>query len=628
MGLIFLPATTMSLAGLQGKDAAQAAGLTSMVRQLGGSFGVALVGTFIERSTAYHRADLAPNLSLYDPETQERLRRRVCAERLLGRAGPAARLPSPRIQPEQKHRTAHLRRDLSVLRRFLPHLRAARVLHPPQTSQARRESRDGSALRERRVSTVVNWPPMTDEMRELLAREESETLEYKKSTAQRTEAAHTVTAMLNGRGGFVVFGVDPSTRQPVGQQVAEKTLRDVVHELRKLEPFIPLHPETVEVGHDRALIVLRVPVGHEKPYTLDGRAYVRQGPTTLPMPRSQFDRLILERQHLLYRWETQPATGISLADLDAAEITRTIDEAIRRGRLDEPGTRDPRELLRSLQLVNSEDVPLNAAAALFLKADKTLPHFPQLVARLARFRGTTMTSFEDNRQIHGNLFYILTHAQRFLRENLPVAGRIVPNLFERLDDPLYPPEALREALANALCHRDYAAGGGAVNIAIFDDRLEITSTGQLHFGLTPADLRRTHQSRPWNPLIAGVCFRRGVVESWGRGTIRIINLVEKAGLASPEFEETAGAVTVRFRPTNYLAPSRVEHDLTPLQHRLLQIVGDVGRASLSDIVSHYPLPRPADRAIQAGLQQLRVMGALDLIGFGRGARWQVKDDKL
>ena len=73
MGLIFLPITTMSLSGIQGKDAAQAAGLTSMLRQLGGSFGVAIVGTFIERSNAHHRADLASKISLYDPATQERL---------------------------------------------------------------------------------------------------------------------------------------------------------------------------------------------------------------------------------------------------------------------------------------------------------------------------------------------------------------------------------------------------------------------------------------------------------------------------------------------------------------------------------------------------------------------------
>ena len=77
----------------------------------------------------------------------------------------------------------------------------------------------------------------------------------------------------------------------------------------------------------------------------------------------------------------------------------------------------------------------------------------------------------------------------------------MPGLFERIDDPLYPTEALREALANALCHRDYSIGGGAVSLAIYDDRLEITSTGALPFDLTPAHLLRPHVSR-WNPLIA------------------------------------------------------------------------------------------------------------------------------
>jgi ATP-dependent DNA helicase RecG len=85
-----------------------------------------------------------------------------------------------------------------------------------------------------------------------------------------------------------------------------------------------------------------------------------------------------------------------------------------------------------------------------------------------------------------------------------------------VDDPLYPPPALREALANALCHWDYAAAGGSVSIAIFDDRIEIASTGALLFGLKPDDLLRPHGSRPWNPLVAQTFFRRGIIEQWGR----------------------------------------------------------------------------------------------------------------
>jgi len=79
-----------------------------------------------------------------------------------------------------------------------------------------------------------------------------------------------------------------------------------------------------------------------------------------------------------------------------------------------------------------------------------------------------------------------------------------------------------------------------VSIAVFDDRLEISSTGRLPFGLTVEDLKRPHPSRPWNPLIAGVFFRRGLIEQWGRGTLRMRELVEEAGLAPPEFEERGG----------------------------------------------------------------------------------------
>ena len=114
-----------------------------------------------------------------------------------------------------------------------------------------------------------------------------------------------------------------------------------------------------------------------------------------------------------------------------------------------------------------------------------LPNYPQCALRMARFRGSDKSEFLDNRQEIGNAFDLFQRAQRFVRDHLPVAGRVLPNVFERVDDPLYPPAALREAVANALCHRDYSIAGGVVSIAIFDDRLEISSTGVLPFDLTP-----------------------------------------------------------------------------------------------------------------------------------------------
>ena len=289
--------------------------------------------------------------------------------------------------------------------------------------------------------------------------------------------------------------------------------------------------------------------------------------------------------------------------------------------MNDPGTRNPADVLRGLKLVGQDGHPLNAAVALFARPEVVLPTYSQCLVRMARFRGTTKTEFLDSARVHGNVFELLSAAQTFMRRHLPVAGRIVPNLFEREDDPLYPPEALREALANALCHRDYSIAGGSISIAIFDDRLEITSAGLLPFGLTPADLVATHDSKPRNQLMADVFYRRGLIEQFGRGTQKMVELTERAGLVPPEFEERSGSVVVRFQPQRYLSPTRVERDMTPLQRSLLQVIGESGPLSMSDILSALP-EGPSRRTVQENLGFLRQLDLVELRGRGgRGYRW-------
>lgn len=459
---------------------------------------------------------------------------------------------------------------------------------------------------------------------ELVTQSESEQLEFKSRTGQRTEAARTVCAMLNGLGGFVLFGVS-NRGELTGQDVAASTIEDIVRELRRIEP--PAFPdiETIVLENGRSVIVLRVPGGGGVPYTFDGRPYVRQGPTTSVMPRERYERMLLERMHATHRWENQPAHSITITDLDNTEIVRTIEEAIRRGRLEDPNTRDTRELLSGLGLIHQDQL-LNAAVVLFAKAEKLLPNYPQCLLRMARFRGNDKTEFIDNRQEYGNAFELLQRAQRFLRDHLPVAGRIVPNLFEREDDPLYPPAALREALANAFCHRDYSISGGAVSVAIYDGRLEISSTGMLPFDLKPEDLLRPHISRPWNPLIAQTFFRRGIIESWGRGTLKIAELTQQAGLATPEFELTGGEVLVRFRPSRYVPPTRVGRDLSELQRELLTVLSQTGPASLQLIMDNLSGKKPK-RTVQDNLKSLKTLDLVESYGHGAGARWKLKGSR-
>ena len=454
-----------------------------------------------------------------------------------------------------------------------------------------------------------------------IAAGESETLECKKTTGELRQATQTVCAMLNHRGGRVLFGITPEG-DIRGQQVSDRTIQKISAEIQRIEPpaFPAIDRISVETG--REVLVVSVWRGDVRPYTYKGTAYRRVGNTTLSMSRNAYNQMLLERMHSQQRWENQPANGWSVDDLDVAEIRRTVEESIRRGRTEDPGTREPEVLLRGLRLVKDGEL-LRAAVVLFGHNERFVAEMSQCLLRVARFRGIDRTEFLDNRQFYGNAFVLLTSAERFLRENLPVAGRIVPNRLERVDEPLYPPEALREALANAFCHRDYTIGGGSVAVAIYDDRLEITSSGQLHFGLTAEQLFAPHESIPWNPLIADVFYRRGIIEQWGRGTIKMATLTTSAGLPRPEIEDAGGCVTVRFRPSGYVPPRRVERDISERQQAVLALLNQAGRGlALHEIHAHL-MPQASKRQVREDLVTLRTLDLVVATGRGRGARWKL-----
>ena len=459
-----------------------------------------------------------------------------------------------------------------------------------------------------------------DEIEALAAAGESETLELKRTTGERRRGVRAVCAMLNHRGGRVLFGVTPNGRA-LGQDVGDRTIEQLVEEMGHIEP--PAFPsiDRITTSGGREVVMVTTSIGQHQPYSHRGRAWRRIGNTNRAMSRDEYNRVLLERLHGQYRWENEPVPDWTIDDLVPGEIVRTLEEAVRRGRADDPGTRDPTALLRGFGLIRG-DTLLRAAVMLFGRSDRVGAEYPQCLLRVAKFRGTDRTEFLDNRQFHGNAFELLSRAERFARENLPIAGRIEPNLFERVDDPLYPPPALREALANAICHRDYSIGGGSVAVGIYDDRLEVTSSGTLHFGLTADALFAPHESLPWNPLIAGVFYRRGIIEQWGRGTIRMMELATNAGLLVPEIEDIGGCVTVRFRPGPYVPPKRVEREATERQRRILTLLAEARDGiALRELVPRLGRAVTA-RQVRDDLSTLRTLGLAISEGHGRGSRWK------
>ena len=269
-----------------------------------------------------------------------------------------------------------------------------------------------------------------DQLTALAATGESETQEFKRTTGTRKEATQTMCAMLNQRGGYVLFGVTPEG-DVVGQQVAERTLEEVSAEIQRIDP--PAFPtvERVRITEHREVIAVHVGQGSSPPYRYRGTAFLRVGNTTRAMLADEYNRILLERMHSHQRWENQPAVGWTVDDLDVVEIRNTVAEAVHIGRLNEPGGRAPEDLLRGLGLLH-DGVLFRAAAVLFGHTERLEFEMPQCLLRVARFRGLDRSEFLDNRQFNGNAFALLANAERFLREHVPIAsrfesGRMSPN---------------------------------------------------------------------------------------------------------------------------------------------------------------------------------------------------------
>lgn len=459
------------------------------------------------------------------------------------------------------------------------------------------------------------------ELEKIIQKGESDSLEFKKSTSLLNAIGETLCGFLNGKGGKVLIGVT-AEKNLVGQHISDHTFQEIASMLAKFEPPAVIELDHISIKDQKEIIVLTALSRKiDIPYTWEGRAYQRVGSTTSRMPQQVYQRFLLERDHNNHRWETSVAIGYNLSDIDQEEVLRTIRLGAETRRLPEYQGDSVASILEKLHLGKNGHL-LNAAIVLFGK--RFMPDYPQCQLRLARFKGLDKSEFIDQNQLIGNAFYLLEEAMIFLRRHLPVAGKVLPNALERKDEPLFPIEALREALVNAFCHRVYSHPGGAVSVAIFDDRLEIWNDGNLPFGLTPADLKKDHASHQRNPLIAAIFYSRGLIEKWGRGTQKIVRLCVEAGHPEPEFLEQAGSFVIRFLPNGYIAPHRIAHSLSDRQRIILQSLSHAFNKGLTfnEIKSMIPNP-PADRTLRDDFQHLKRLRLVQVSGKGRGAKWNL-----
>lgn len=450
----------------------------------------------------------------------------------------------------------------------------------------------------------------------IIAGGESTRVEFKTSTSHLSGIAETLCGFANHGGGIVIVGVS-NTGKIVGQNVTDQTRLEIANMLKQFEPPLQATVNYIDVpDSDKKIIMLETTVSKfGQPYSYAGRSYHRMESSTSVMPQAKYQQLLLDKMQNTFSWENLPAKGIMLKHLDNEEILRTVRIAIQERRLPEAAINcSSKEALLRMELIESDQL-LNAAVVLF--SNKLGPYYSQCQLRLARFKGTNKKEFLDEKQLNGHAFKIFEEAMMFVNRHIPVAARVVPERPERIEKPLYPTDAVREAVVNAICHRDYSIIGGAISIAIFDDRMEIWSDGRLPSGINLEQLKHTHSSVPRNPLIAGVFYRRGLIEKWGRGTQNIIEECLESHLPEPEFFEQGNAFCAKFYAGRY---PKADKSLTVRQQEILSILRNGVELPLRKILVRMENP-PSSATIRAELYKLKSSGLIDAAGHGAGAAW-------
>ena len=367
---------------------------------------------------------------------------------------------------------------------------------------------------------------------------ETEILEFKKSTSELKEAMYSIGAMLNKhQRGEVYFGVK-SDGTPVGQEVSEETLRKVSHKITEsIKPRI--YPDVEKVVLDGKECIHVKFEGDQIPYfALDG-AKIRVADEDLTMAPEQTASLILQSGRAGTGWEGL-ISNKTVDDVDEELLKVFTNKAHDAGRIAISYT-DKKTVLNQLELTKGDHL-LNAGKVLF--SDGILQD-----VQMAIFATTERLTFNDIQRYHGPVLKLVDIAEAYIKNNIHWRVEFTGAL-ERKEIPEIPIDAIREALLNSFCHKDYASGESN-EVAIYKDRVEIYNPGAFPDGYEPEYfIEQPARAIRRNPLIARTLYYSKDIESFGTGLKRIADACETAGVQY-RFQKLKNGFVVCFYRSSY-----------------------------------------------------------------------------
>ena len=370
--------------------------------------------------------------------------------------------------------------------------------------------------------------------RDTLFSGESKNVEYKVTLPDKSEKyMKTIVAFANTQGGKLIVGIDDKTHEIVGveNEILFQVMDGIANAVSDscVPQIIPdIEPQTVD---GKTVIVVSVEAGKNRPYYLKSKGkengtYIRVAGTS----RQAFPEKIreLEMEGARISWDELTCVGYSVSDEATERLCQDIENFRKKAGMTEHSVKKE-QLINWKILKQSEGQVMATNAYALLTSD----YFPFSKTQCAVFKGTDRAVFLDKREFTGPIYAQIESAVDFVLRNIRLGARI--DGLVRKEKYELPLEAIREMIINAHCHRNLL-DESCIQVAVYDDRLEVTSPGGLYNGLTYEEVMNGH-SKIRNKAIANIFSQMGLVEAWGSGIKRIFNAAKEYGLLEPKFQE-------------------------------------------------------------------------------------------
>lgn len=346
------------------------------------------------------------------------------------------------------------------------------------------------------------------------------------------ELTEEICAFANADGGYLLIGVDDSG-QIIGISLENDKRSAIQGSISEISPALRCDMYSVTI-EDKSVWVIEVQSGKEKPYIFSGSIFVREGANSQKLRTAEEMRSFFQECNKIFF----DAISCPKFDINTQADEQNIKDFRRESKLS-PETSD-NQIFENLMLFNEKGVAKNGAAMFFGKHPESI--FPHVVVRSVLFKGTTKVYIIDDKVFGGPLYQQYLQAIGWLESKLQVAYNI-KGTGPREEIWEIPLDVFKEAIINALSHRDYYEEGATIMIEMFDDRVEVSNPG----GLLPIVAKDFgHKSMTRNPLIFGLFTRMHLVEKVASGIPRMQEAMKAANLPEPEFR-TEGMFTAVFK---------------------------------------------------------------------------------